>query len=54
MDLVQVASLYCHKDTSHPFSRIDPFSVPAFRKLGIDPENKVLCADLEESRTMFY
>jgi hypothetical protein len=29
-------------------------TVPAFRKLGIDPENKALCEDLEESRTMFY
>jgi HD-like signal output (HDOD) protein len=54
VDLVQVASLYCHKDSDHPIARIDPLSVPAFRKLGIDPENKELCADLEESRTMFY
>jgi HD-like signal output (HDOD) protein len=54
VDLVQVASLYCHKDTDHPFARIDPLSVPAFRKLGIDQENKALCEDLEESRTMFY
>ena len=54
VDLVQVASLYCHKGTDHPFARIDPLSVPAFRKLGIDPENKALCADLEESRSMFY
>jgi hypothetical protein len=49
-----VASLYCHKGTDHPFARIDPLSVPAFRKLGIDQENKELCADLQESRTMFY
>ena len=54
VDLVQVASLYCHKGTDHPFARIDPLSVPAFRKLGIDPENKQFCADLEESRSMFY
>lgn len=54
VDLVQVASLYCHKDTDHPFSRIDPASVPAFHKLGIDSENQQLCADLKESRTMFY
>ena len=54
VDLVQVASLYCHKDSDHPLARIDPLSVPAFRKLGIDIDNKVLCADLEESRSMFY
>ncbi|POA76586.1 HDOD domain-containing protein [Pseudomonas sp. DP16D-R1] len=54
VDLVQVASLYCCKDTDHPFACIDPFSVPAFNKLGIDYDNKALCADLEESRSMFY
>jgi HD-like signal output (HDOD) protein len=54
VDLVQVASLYCHKDTDHPLARIDPFSVPAFKKLGIDPENEAMCRDLEESRSMFY
>ncbi|MBV4484031.1 HDOD domain-containing protein [Pseudomonas sp. SWRI153] len=54
VDVVQVANLYCRKGTDHPFARIDPLNVPAFRKLGIDPENRQLCADLEESRTMFY
>jgi len=54
VDLVQVASLYCHKDTDHPISRIDPFSVPAFVKLGIDPDDNAMCADLEEMRSMFY
>ncbi|CAI8849723.1 putative signal transduction protein [Pseudomonas sp. IT-P12] len=54
IDLVQVASLYCYKDTDHPIARIDPFNVPAFKRLGIDPENKAMCSDLEESRSMFY
>lgn len=54
VDLVQVASLYCHKNSDHPLSRIDAFNVPAFKKLGIDPENDRLCRDLEESRSMFY
>ncbi|MFW9080207.1 HDOD domain-containing protein [Pseudomonas sp. P2757] len=54
VDLVQVASLYCHKGTDHAFARVDPLNVPAFRKLGIDPDNKALCADLEEALTMFY
>ncbi|WP_433739174.1 HDOD domain-containing protein [Pseudomonas putida] len=54
VDLVQVASLYCHKDTDHPLSRIDASSVPSFIKLGIDPDNKAMCADLEETRSMFY
>ncbi|MNY49386.1 hypothetical protein D3C86_1848030 [compost metagenome] len=52
--MVQVASLYCHKDTDHPISRIDPLSVPAFVKLGIDLDNKAKCAELEETRSMFY
>jgi HD-like signal output (HDOD) protein len=54
VDLVQVASLYCHKDTDHPLARIDPLSVPAFKKLGIDPDNEAMCKDLEGSRSMFY
>ncbi|AZD28164.1 HDOD domain-containing protein [Pseudomonas chlororaphis] len=54
VDLVQVASLYCHKDTDHPLAKIDALSVPAFKKLGIDPENKAMCSDLAESQSMFY
>ncbi|MHC8315664.1 HDOD domain-containing protein [Pseudomonas sp. LB3P31] len=54
VDLVQVASLYCHKNSDHPLSRVDAFDVPAFRKLGFDPQNEGLCRDLEESRSMFY
>ncbi|MNE65405.1 hypothetical protein D3C80_1608810 [compost metagenome] len=53
-DLVQIASLYCHKDTDHPFARVDVLNVPAFKTLGIDFDDKVLCADLEETRSMFY
>src|SRR5450830_789930 len=45
VDLVQVASLYCHKDTDHPLARIDVLSVPSFKKLGIDPENEATCRD---------
>ena len=54
VDLVQVATLYCHKGTDHPLSRIDAFSVPAFKKLKIDPEDQAMCRDLEESRSMLY
>lgn len=54
VDLVQIATLYCHKYTDQPLDRIDGVNVPAFKKLGIDPENKVMCRDLEEARSMFY
>ncbi|VVO22548.1 HDOD domain-containing protein [Pseudomonas fluorescens] len=54
VDLVQIATLYCHKNTGHPLARIDVINVPAVKKLGIDPENKVMCSDLEEARSMFY
>lgn len=54
VDLVQVASLYCHKNSNHPLSRVDALEVPAFRKMRIDPQNETLCRDLEESRSMFY
>ncbi|MDN4547023.1 MULTISPECIES: HDOD domain-containing protein [unclassified Pseudomonas] len=53
-DLVQIASLYCHKDTDHPFARVDVLNVPALKTLGIDFDDKVLCDDLEETRSMFY
>lgn len=54
VDLVQIATLYCHEDTDHPLARIDVLNVPAFTTLGIDPENKVMCRDLEEARSIFY
>ncbi|MGE8189483.1 HDOD domain-containing protein [Pseudomonas sp. NPDC086278] len=54
VDLVQVASLYCHQGTDHPLGRIDLLSVPSFQKLGIDLQHKAMCKDLEDSRSMFY
>ncbi|KAI2693781.1 MULTISPECIES: HDOD domain-containing protein [unclassified Pseudomonas] len=54
VDVVQVASLYCHKGTDHPIARVNAFDVPAFKKLGIDPDNLAVCQDLEASRSMFY
>ncbi|KAF0863401.1 HDOD domain-containing protein [Pseudomonas sp. LD120] len=54
VDLVQVAMLYCHKDTDHPLARVDILNVPAFKKLGVDPDNKTLHDDLQESRSMLY
>ena len=54
VDVVQVASLYCHKGTDHPIARVNAFDVPAFKKLGIDPDNLAVCQDLEASRLMFY
>ncbi len=55
VDLVQVASLYCHKDTDHPFARIDPLERAGLQcKLGIDTDDEAMCADLEETRSMFY
>ena len=54
VDLVQVATLYCHRGTRHPLARLDLQEVPAFRKLDLDLDNPALCLDLEESRSMFY
>ena len=54
VDLVQAASLFCYQGTDHPLGRIDALSVPAFRKLGFDPQNELMRSDLEESRSMFY
>ncbi|MNX64817.1 HDOD domain protein [compost metagenome] len=54
VDLVQVASLYCLQDTDHPLASTDALNVPAYKALGIDFDDKAMCADLEETRTMFY
>ena len=54
IDLVQVATLYCHKGTDHPLARVDVSEVPAFKKLGIDLDDDVMCRDLEESRSLLY
>jgi HD-like signal output (HDOD) protein len=54
VDLVQVACLFCYRDTDHPLGGIDVSSVPALKKVGIDLDNEVQCRALEESRSMFY
>jgi HD-like signal output (HDOD) protein len=54
IDLVQVAVLYCHCDTDHPLARVDVSSVPAMKKLSIDPYSEKLRAELDEARSMFY
>ncbi|WP_347904578.1 HDOD domain-containing protein [Pseudomonas purpurea] len=54
VDLVQIATLHCYKDTDHPLAQIDISSLPAFKQLKIDPNNLSLCADLEDARSMFY
>ncbi len=50
VDLVQVASLYCHKDTDHPLARIDLFSVPAFKKSWGSIRRTRRCARIWRSR----
>ena len=38
VDIVQVATLQSHLGSSHPYTQLDWSSVPAFAKLGLDPE----------------
>ena len=54
VDLVQVAVLYCHKNTDHPLANAALSSLPAFRKLRIDPLNEAVRTELDEARSMFY
>lgn len=54
VDLVQVAVLYCHKNTDHPLANAALSSLPAFRKLRIDPLNEAVRIELDEARSMFY
>ncbi|WP_095145330.1 MULTISPECIES: HDOD domain-containing protein [unclassified Pseudomonas] len=54
VDLVQMATVYGHQDTDHPLTQIDITGLPAFKRLGLDPNNPLLCNDLEDSQSMFY
>lgn len=54
IDLVQVAVLYCHRGTDHPLANIPVASLPAIKKLRIDPYSDTLRAELDEARSMFY
>lgn len=54
VDLVQVAVLYCHKNTNHPLAHTALSSLPAFKKLRIDPLNEAVRTELDEARSMFY
>ena len=54
IDLVQVAVLYCHKNTDHPLANAALSNLPALKKLRIDPLNEAVRSELDEARSMFY
>lgn len=54
VDLVQIATLHCYKDTDHPLAQVDITSLAAFKQLGMDSNNPLQCSNLEASRSMFY
>lgn len=54
IDVVQVAALYCHKGTEHPLATVPLSTLPAFKKLRIDPQSRTFTTDLDEARSMFY
>ncbi|CRM74820.1 HDOD domain-containing protein [Pseudomonas brenneri] len=54
VDLVQVAVLYCHKNTDHPLANAALSNLPALKKLRIDPLNEAVRSELDEARSMFY
>ena len=54
IDLVQVAVLYCHRNTDHPLASVPVSTLPAIQKLRIDPYNDTLRAELDAARSMFY
>ena len=54
IDLVQVAVLYCHKNTDHPLVNAALSNLPALKKLRIDPLNEAVRSELDEARSMFY
>ena len=57
VDLVQVATLQSYMDTPHPYNQLDWSQVPAFAKLGLDPqanmnEDEDLSASMEAAMAM--
>jgi hypothetical protein len=54
IDLVQVAVLYCHRGTDHPLASVPVSTLPALKKLRVDPYSDALRAELDEARSMFY
>lgn len=54
VDLVQVATVHSHQGSYHPLGQIDLSTLPAFKRLGISPDKPITCAELEDSRSMFY
>ncbi|ROM58090.1 histidine kinase [Pseudomonas poae] len=54
IDLVQVAALYCHRGTDHPLADVAVSTLPAMKKLRVDPYSDALRAELDEARSMFY
>ncbi|WP_338522869.1 HDOD domain-containing protein [Pseudomonas batumici] len=53
VDLVQIASVFCHQGTTHPFAHLALGNLKAFIKLGLDPESSALAEQLNEAREMF-
>ena len=54
IDLVQIAVLYCHRGTDHPLADFPVSTLPALKKLRVDPYSEALRAELDEARSMFY
>jgi HD-like signal output (HDOD) protein len=54
IDLVQVATVHIYQGTAHPFSQVDPSSLPAFRQLGLDLGGGQLDAEMDEAMLMLY
>ncbi|CNL27721.1 Uncharacterised protein [Mycobacterium tuberculosis] len=51
---MQIAVLYCHRGTDHPLAHVSVSSLPAIKKLRVDPYSDALRAELDEARSMFY
>ncbi|GFM85301.1 HDOD domain-containing protein [Pseudomonas cichorii] len=54
IDLVQVATIHIHKNTTHPFSQIDIVDLPAFHQLRLNVAGGLLSAEMDEAMGMLY
>ncbi|HAW62182.1 MULTISPECIES: HDOD domain-containing protein [Stutzerimonas] len=59
VDIVQVATLQSHLGSQHPYTQLDWNNIPAFSKLGLDPntllqEDEDLSAAMDAAMTMLH
>ncbi|MGY2171022.1 HDOD domain-containing protein [Pseudomonas gingeri] len=53
VDLVQIATVFCHQGTTQPYADVPLASLAAFRRLRLDPDSEAWVEKLNDARMMF-